>query len=123
MSFDGQWKRYGCCPFDQDDVPGPLSNMVVLEVLGYYYQDQPQWFNYTGQKLIPVQASITYDRLKYRFTFYKRDFEGLCSGTQVYYLSTIDDIMPVVIELMTGKRMKVERAYRWNGQTSWKVYC
>jgi len=123
MSFDGQWKRYGCCPFDQDDLPSPLKNMVVMEITGYYYRDTPQWFNSTGQKLIPSQSSVVYDKLYYRFTFYKSQFKNCLSGGQTYYLSTFEDIMPVIHEAISGRRMKVRRMSRWNGQTSWAVFC
>lgn len=114
MSFDGQWKRYGCCPFDADDIPSPFPNTLVFEIIGYNYRTIPLWFNSTGQKLIPSQFSV--NDLKYRYTFYhpthsKMDFR----------LSTSDDIVPIIYEKMSGKRMNVRRISRWNGYTTWSI--
>jgi hypothetical protein len=120
MAFSSRWKRYGCCPEDQDDYPSNPRNLAIFEVTGYNYRTIPQWFDSTGQKLIAVQFSVLYEKLYYRWTFY-RPQGRICSTP--YFLSTSDDIVPTINEATTGTPMKVERVARHNAYTTWKVYC
>jgi len=120
MSLSGQWKRYGCCLLDQDDLPAPPQNTVIFEMTGFNYRALPVWFDSTGQRMIPLQSSVLYDKLYYRWTFYRPQGD-LCR--EVYHLSTSDDIVPTIIDAATGKKMDVQRITRHNGYTSWKVSC
>lgn len=118
MSFHGQWRRYGCCPFDEDDIPGPTQNLVIFEMTGYNYRAIPEWFDAAGQKLIPLQFSVLYSKLYYRWTFYKSRPTALQDG---FLLSTSDDIFPTIVEFVTKKRMHVQRLGRHNGYTRWLI--
>jgi len=120
MSFTGQWRRYGCCPLDQDDLPSPPQNLVVFEMIGYNYRSIPEWFDETGQKMLPIQFSVLHNNLLYRYTFYKRD-DPLCD--HVFHLSTSDGIFPLIYEKLSGKRMKVQKVNYHNGYTTWRVTC
>lgn len=121
MSFSGQWKRYGCCPLDSDDMPQPPGNMAVFYVTGYNYRTIPEWANVYGRRLIPVQFSADGDKLLYRWTFYKPYNEPLCKMT--WFLSTSDDIVPNIYEWITNTEMTVSRVMKYNGYTLWKVTC
>jgi len=121
MSFSGQWRRYGCCPLDSDDLPQPPNNMVVFYVFGYNYRTIPEWGDSKGRKLIPVQFAAQGDNLLYRWTFYKDYNVQLCD--MVWYLSTSDDIVPQIKEWITKTPMKIQRVDRYNGYTLWKVTC
>jgi hypothetical protein len=118
MAFSGQWKRYGCCPLDQDNIPAPIQNLFVPELTGYNYRTIPEWFDSKGAKLIPLQFYTDPDNLYYKWAFYKP--KGDCG---VYHLSTSDDIFPVIYNWVDKKRLKVERLVRHNGYTNWIVYC
>ena len=120
MAFSGRWKRYACCPLDQPDIPSPPQNLVIFEMQGYNYRAIPEWFDETGQKLVPIQFSVIYKELYYRWSFYRKAGE-LCK--KIYHLSTSDDIVPSIYDVVTGKHMNVERVVRHNGYTSWRVSC
>ena len=120
MSLSGQWKRFGCCPFDQDDIPAPPQNLAVFELTGFNYRTLPVWFDSTGQRMIPLQFSVVYDKLYYRWSFYKQQGD-ICEN--VYHLSTSDDVFPVIHDAVTGKKMNVKRTTRHNGYTSWFITC
>ena len=121
MSFSGRWKRYGCCPLDSDDLPQPPKNLVIFEVYGYGYRTIPQWAESSGDRLIPLQFSVDDDGFSYRWMFYKPYNKSLCQ--MHWFLSTSDDIVPVITETVTGRRMTVARVMRYNGYTLWKVSC
>jgi hypothetical protein len=99
------------------DLPSSPQNLVVFELSGYNYRTIPAWFDSYGNRLTPLQFSVIHHNLYYRWTFYKSS-----PLDREYYLSTSDDIMPVVVEKLTRKRMKVTRVSRHNGYTIWKVY-
>lgn len=120
MALSGQWRRFGCCPLDQDDIPAPPPNLAIFELKGYLYRTIPEWFDEDGQKLLALQFSITADKSKYRWSFYRPQGE-LCK--KFYRLSTSDDIVPVITELLTGTRMNVIRISKHNGYTTWSVSC
>ena len=120
MSFTGQWKRFGCCPLDQDDIPTPPQNLLVFEVIGYNYRAIPTWFDANGERMMNVQFSVVYDQLYYRWTFYKK-MGDVCNTH--YYFSTSDDIVPTIFEATSGRKMKVRRMSRHNGYTTWLVSC
>ncbi len=120
MSLSGQWKRFGCCPLDQDDIPSSSQNLAIFEMKGYNYRTIPIWFDSTMKKMMPLQFSVLYDKLYYRWTFY-RHMGDLCQNK--YYLSTSDDIVPTIDDGATGKRMEVKRIARHNGYTTWMVKC
>jgi len=121
MSFSGQWKRYPCCPLDSDDLPQPPNNLAIFYVSGYNYRTIPEWADAQGRRLIPVQFSANGDELLYRWTFYKPYNRSLCQ--MEWYLSTSDDIVPVVEEEIEQRRMTVSRIRRYNGYTLWKITC
>ena len=121
MAFDGQWKRYGCCPLDSDNLPEPPKNLAVFYVLGYNYRTIPQWANVEGRRLLPVQFSVDGDKLLYRWTFYKPYNVPLCE--MVWFMSTSDDIFPRIEEWITQTSMKVTRVSRYNGYTLWRITC
>jgi len=121
MSFTGQWKRYGCCPLDADDLPQPPNNLLVFYVTGYNYRTIPEWGNASGRRLIPVQFAADGDKMLYRYTFYKPYNTPLCQ--MFWYLSTSDDIVPVITEWVTQTQMSVTRISRYNGYTLWKIAC
>ena len=120
MSLHGQWKRFGCCPLDQDDIPAPPQNLAIFEMTGFNYRSIPEWFDSTGQRMLSLQFSVVYDKLYYRWSFYKPQGD-LCR--QVYHLSTSDDVVPTITDVATGKYMQVRRITRHNGYTSWLVSC
>lgn len=120
MAFSGRWKRYGCCPLDQPDIPAPPQNLVIFEVQGYNYRTIPEWFDETGQKLVAIQFSVLYNKLYYRWSFYRKKGK-LCDS--VFYLSTSDDIVPTIYDVVTGKNMTVERVTRHNAYTTWRISC
>ena len=126
MAFTSKWRRDACCGLDQDDVPGPVQNMLVFELTGYNYRTIPQWFDYKQNRLIPLQFSVDSDNMTYRYTFYKplrpvSAPQGDPNYMNVWYLSTSDDIFPVIYEFFSGKRFNVERLTRHNGYTVWQV--
>jgi hypothetical protein len=121
MSFDGQWKRYSCCPQDQDDIPDPLSNMLVFELSNYFYRTLPTWFDSTGRKLPHTRFVIDTDNLLYKWTFYKKDVQRL--SDMIFYISTYEDIMPVIYEVVSGTRMNVRRISRHNGYSTFMISC
>lgn len=121
MSFTGQWKRYGCCPLDADDLPQPPKNLVVFYVFGYNYRTIPEWAGSNGRRLIPLQFSANGDSLLYRWTFYKPYNRPLCE--MKWYLSTSEDIVPTITEWITKTDMKVTRIDQYNGYTLWEVSC
>ena len=88
------------------------NNVVFLEVL--------EWFDETGQKMMSLQFGLEFDKLRYTWSFYKKEGDT-CRST--YHLSTSDDIFPTIYETVEGKKMNVERMDRHNGYTSWKVSC
>ncbi len=120
MALTGQWRRFGCCPLDQPDFPSPPQNLAVFELTGYNYRTIPEWFDATGQKMLPLQFSVLYDKLYYRWSFYK-PVGNLCD--HVYYLSTSDDIVPNIVDWTTGTKMNIVRNSRHNGYTNWRVFC
>ncbi len=122
MSFNGQWKRYGCCPNNQAELPAPSQNIAIFELTGYNYRAIPEWFDSSGQKMIPLQFSVLYDQLYYRWTFYKKANDQ-CGKNFVYHLSTSDDIFPTIVDGVTGKKLDVKRVARHNGYTNWRVEC
>lgn len=120
MAFSGRWKPYGCCPYDGNNIPSPPQNLMEFEVAGYAYRSVPIWFDSTGQRMIPLQFSMNFNSLIYRFSFYKKT-GSLCSNT--FHLSTSDDIVPIIHEIVTGKEMNVTRIAKHNGYTNWSVTC
>jgi len=120
MSFAGKWKRNRCCPLDQPNIPTSPSNLIIFVMTGYFYSIQPVWFNETGQKMMPMQSSIKSDTFSYYWTFYK-PVGDICE--KVFYLSTSEDIVPVIYEKESKRRMKVTRISVHNGWTTWMVSC
>lgn len=121
MSFSGRWKRYGCCPLNSFDQPQPTNNLVQFDLVGYSYRTIPQWAESSGRRLIPVQFSVYDNGFYYSWSFYKPDNTPLCK--MHWFLSTSDDIFPVINEAITGTKMNVERIQRYNGYTLWKISC
>lgn len=119
MAFSGQWKRFGCCPLDQVDIPASPQNVVIFEMTGFNYRTNPEWFDSTGQKMHSLQFSVLYKKLYYRWTFYKK-VEDRCA---TYYVSTSEDIVPNIVDAATRKEMKVVRIAHHNGYTTWRVSC
>lgn len=120
MDFTEQWKRCGCCPSEQNIIPAPPQNIIVFVMTGYSYRTPPVWFDSTGQEMFPLQSSVLFDKLCYRWTFY-RPIGDICDN--VYHFSTSDDVVPVIFEEMSNRRMKVTRFAKHNGYTNWKVTC
>ena len=121
MSFAGKIPQSRCCystPYD--NFPSPPQNLLIFEVSGYNYRAIPEWFDETGQKMMNIQFSMDHLKLLYRWVFYKREDE-ICNS--IFYLSTSDDIFPVIYELSSGNKMKVSRMARHNAYTSWKIHC
>ena len=121
MAFTGNNRIPRCCGQSNNfNIPAPLQNLVIFELTGYNYRTLPQWFDETGQKMIALQAGIEFNKLKYIWSFYKREGD-LCHNT--YHLSTSDDIFPTIHDVVSGNKMKVNRMDRHNGYTSWKITC
>ena len=119
MSFTG--KRYGCCLQNPCDKPQPIGNLVQFDLTGFFYRTIPEWAESSGRRLIPLQFSVNDNEFYYSWSFYKPYKTPLCNTH--WFLSTSDDIVPVINETITGTRMKVERLSRYNGYTLWKVSC
>ena len=120
MSFTGNWKvRPGCCP-PQPDLPSPPQNLAILEISGYFYRTIPTWFDSTGQRMLNLQFSADFNMMWYRWKFYRK-VGDLCNN--IYYLSTSEDIVPVIHEIISGRRLRVERISHHNGYTTWRVTC
>ncbi len=117
MAFNSVWKRYACCPENQSDLPAPIENLVVFELSGYNYQTIPEWFDEHKNKMIPLQSSADTRALWYKFVFYKT----IPPESTFYFLSTYDDIMPVIIDGISGNRYNVQRFERHNGYTVWSL--
>ena len=111
--------RHPCCAPDTYHFPAPPQNIVVFDVTGYMYRAIPVWFNSTGERQMPLDFSVAFNKLLYRWTFYKPENQKC----DVWYLSTSDDIVPVIHEFITGRKMKVTRHSKHNGYTNWEVRC
>ena len=120
MSLGGVWKRYGCCPSDERNLPAPVPNLMILQLSGFIYRTIPVWFDETGQRLLDLDFSANPDILTYWWRFYKK-VGNICPLQ--FYLSTSDDIVPVITETVSGKTLRVRRISRHNGYTSWMVTC
>ena len=125
MSLTGLVKTPRCCGQTINyNIPSPPQNLVILELTGYNYRTIPEWFDSTGQKMMSLQFGIEYDKLRYVWSFYKREDEKCGKdGDLIFHLSTSDDIFPTVRELISGTKMKVKRISLHNGYTSWRVWC
>jgi hypothetical protein len=113
-------EKYGCCPFDYDNLPQSPPNLVVFYVTGYYYRTVPTWYDSNGVDLIPIQFNTWGTKLVYKYVFYKPNVP-LCN--MEWYMRTSDDIFPNIREWVTMTDMKVERMARYNGYTTWKISC
>lgn len=119
MAFSGIWNRYACCPENQDNLPTPLENLLIFEVNGYIYRTVPDWFDGYGNRMMTLQFSADARNMYYKFTFYKSLTPS--ESNSHYYMSTSDDVFPVIIDGVTGREMNVTREDKHNGYTTWKV--
>ncbi len=117
MAFAGIWKRYACCPENQSDLPAPIQNLIIFEVSGYNYKTIPEWFDEHRNRMMPLQFSNDARALWYKFVFYKT----IPPESTFYYLSTFEDIMPVIKDGISGNNYLVQRLERHNSYTIWTV--
>jgi len=120
MASGSLMEKYGCCTLDYANLPQSPPNLVVFYVSGFYYRTIPDWSDSNGAKLIPIQFSILEDELVYKYVFYKPNIP-LCD--MVWFMRTSDDIFPNIREWVTQKAMKVTRADKYNGYTTWMISC
>jgi hypothetical protein len=120
MSFSGQWKIPGCCPYKQPNVPQNPTNLIRLVLYGTIYTEMPVFFSEQGE-MINLQFYADINRLTYTWVFYKPDDVSICDMNIV--LITSEDIMPNIFEEITNTTMKVQRLRRWNGRTKWLLSC
>jgi hypothetical protein len=124
MSFSNLKRDFSnnkCCSLGQNyNTPAPLKNLIIFELTGYNYRILPTWFDNKGVEMLSLQSSIEHNKLKYTWSFYKKEGE-LCS--EFFYLLTSDDIFPIIYEKITGTYMKVKRIGQNNGYTSWNISC
>ena len=119
MAFTGDNRISRCCGHGPNyNIPSPPQNLLIFELTGYNYRTLPEWFDETGQKMMSLQSGVEYDKLRYIWSFYKKEGEV---ENEIYHLSTSDDIFPTIYEEITGRKMKVKRISRHNGYTSWRV--
>lgn len=118
MAFSGLWNRYACCPENQSNWPTPGDNMLIFEVRGYNYKTIPEFFDFAGNRMMPLQSSVEARRLLYTYVFY----QTIPPENAYYFLSTLEDIMPVVVDGKTSERYSVGRYQRHNGYTMWLIH-
>lgn len=120
MAFSGQWKVPGCCPYKQPDIPQNNANLMRLTLTGTFFRDTPTYFNPKGE-MINLQFYADVPNLYYSWLFYKPENQELCKLNMI--LVTTEDVMPNLFEEITQTRMKLHRAERWNGRTTWIITC
>ncbi len=113
-------RKYGCCILDYANLPQSPPNLVVFYVSGFYYGTIPEWYDSSGVKLIPIQFNILPNKLVYKFVFYKPNIP-LCDMR--WFMRTSEDIFPNIKEWVTQRAMKVVRAIKYNGYTTWEISC
>ena len=116
MAFEGKWKRSACCPVDQIPYPSPPENLMSIILSGYIYKNNPTWYTETGQQIIPLSFSFDMHNLSYVYDFY---YTGRETN---YYLSTSDDIKPVVLNNFTKEPLKINKVSKHNGYVSWQIF-
>lgn len=122
MAFTGDTQMIKCCkPSHQQ--PNPVHNLILFEVSGFRYQYMPIWIDSNGKRMIPLQLNETFNncKLAYTWKFYKDVNKPLCD--MFWFLKTSDDIVPVVIEKITGTFMTVQRKEKCDGVTTWEITC
>lgn len=130
MSLTGRWTRNACCPYDQPDVPSVPENLNIFTISGFFYSKAPVWYNPEQNPLLPTQFHLDYNNLKYIYTFYTLD-----SKDKKYYLSTTENVIPIITNHKTGRKAVVKNLthphlkntkghpsdYQNNGQTIWEI--
>jgi hypothetical protein len=124
MSFSNLTRDFSnkCCGLGQNyNLPAPIENLMIFELTGYNYKTLPEWFDMEGVQMEALQFSIEHSKLKYTWSFYKKEGDNICSS--FFHLLTSDDIFPVIYEKITESYMKVERIAQTTNYTSWKISC
>ncbi len=122
MAFTGRWRPHGCCGSkDPSNLPQNQTNLIIFDLMGFNYRVLPEWYNETGQRMLPLTFSVNSDMMKYRWTFSKPTNVDICRMR--FYLTTSDDIVPIIYEKVSGRKLKVQRFEIFNGYTTWIVGC
>lgn len=125
MAFTGMIGPINCCPSPTCTVPQPLNDIVIFNLAGYNYRTIPEWTSLSGSRLIPLEFYFDSIQNIYSWTFGKPRQSYLSQNcgneSSCFYLSTSDDIMPVITEEISKSIMKIKKIRRHNGYTIWSV--
>lgn len=121
MSFSGVTKLQLCCP-PSDQQPNPVNNLIIFDLMSsFLYQYTPVWEDENGRKLTALEYNKSLSKLSYTWKFYKNVQDSLCDLT--WFLHTSDNVVPVIVERISGTKMNVQRIHKKWGYIVWKVTC
>jgi len=115
MSFGSQWRHYNC-HYDKN-YSQPKGNLIVIQLTGFNYSYIPDWYNEELHKMMSVNFYVDPDNMYYEWSFYRLNKH---TGF-ICYISTSDNIVPVIHNRITGEKAHVQRVNFHNGYTLWKV--
>jgi len=113
MSLGSVWKRYGCCPIDEENVISDSAVKVMLS--GYFYRTIPEWYLADGSSAVPIRFTTNSQQMQMIWTF-----DSTVSGGSLLF-STSEEVRPNLFSLPSGEPLTLRKYSYHNGYTLWLV--
>lgn len=123
MTFDGVWETTPCGCHSPQCGKQTLykDNTIIFVIFGYNYRNVPEWYDQYQNKMLSTHYAADTDNLLHEWEFYEKGGPtGMCN--KMWYLVTSENVVPQIHEMITGRKMKVQRIAR-RGYVVWKVTC